>query len=430
MEIKKKSLKSICGMFGFLLYCISSLFQDYITTRESSILLYFVYFFTIALLIYSLSRQGCLLFQKKNLNFLTLWIVLAAVFVIGHNEALRHSSYFTTIRWLYFFFILIVISYTPKERYPSMLKIIGGVAGIYVTGVYFFLIFPEKYSMMYNQWGYWPTGTNGGTLGFRAGYASHYSENGMFISLVIFVIVSFLLTETKKLKKNFQLVLFFTTVIALMLTTKRAHLLFGFFAIAFTYYIYRPEKRSSNGFKIIIGSAMGLMILYISSFFIPIVSEVFKRFSSIGEDSESMTRFSMWALALHNFIKNPFLGIGWNGYKYQFFQYLYDPRTRAERYAFLNAHNVYLQLLAETGFIGFSLFIGGAIKIFSRTIVILSVKYRDAEPEIRAVLLFSIIVQTFFFLYCLTGNCLYDSMFSFFALATGIAIGCCCQKNI
>ncbi len=427
MIVESKNLKDIYRIIGFFLFCISSLFQDYITTTESSILLYILYFFSVIFLICSISRKGCLFLSKKNLKFAILWIVMALVFVIGYNEGIHRSSYFVTIRWLYFFLVMFIISYISKERYSSMLKMLGAVASLYVFGVYFFRVFPQSYNIMYKHWGYWPTGTNNGVSGFRAGFASHYSENAMFISLLIFIIVSFLLNERKRYKKLIQIFFLVLSFGALMLTTKRAHLLFVFFSIVFAYYILKPEKRSNRTFKIIIGSTIGFVALYICSFFVPVVADIFNRFSTIGEDTESMTRFSMWALALKNFKENPILGIGWNGYKYQFFQYLYNPKIRAERYAFLNAHNVYLQLLSETGVIGFSLFIGGAIKAFIRTIMIF--EFKDATQEIKSVLIFSIMMQAFFFMYSFTGNCLYDIMFSFFSVAVGISIGCCCQRD-
>lgn len=430
MKVKAKNHKSLCGLAGFFLFCIVTVFQDYISSSEKSNVIYFIYIVSMLLSLYGIIRQGKLSISFRSMSLFYQWILIAISFVLVYNIGIRKHSYFTTIRWLFFFLYMILISQTPKDRYLSMIKILGAVASLYVIGVYFFLLFPQFYSGMYQRWGYWPTGTNGGTAGYRAGLASHYSENAMVITVLVLILASFYFIEPRKRNKRRIMLLGIIAISALVLTTKRAHLLFGFLSLVFAYYIFKPNQRTNRMFKVIIIGTIGFALLYIAQFFVPSIALVFERFSTIGNDTESMTRFSMWALAWNLFRKNPIFGIGWNGYKYQFFQYLYDPKMRAERYAYLNAHNVYLQLLAETGIIGFSLYMSGVISVFRRSINALTKKDKEIPPAIKSVLLFSISMQTFFLLYSMTGNCLYDIMFAFYAVAVGCAVGCYCQSDI
>lgn len=206
--------------------------------------------------------------------------------------------------------------------------------------------------------------------------------------------------------------------------------LFGVVALICAYYLFKPEKRMTRSFKILLASAVGLIVLYLLSFSVPEISAIFERFSHIGSDEESNTRFMMWALALKNFKENPLIGIGWNGYKYQFYHFLYNPAVRAERYAYLNAHNVYLQLLCETGILGFLIFMSGAIELFVRTLKLLKKNIRDSfSIGSKGTIFFVLTMQIFFWLYSLTGNCLYDTMFGFYSVSIGFVLGYLVQKK-
>ena len=424
MNRKSISLKDISITLGFACFCIAVSFETLIETVIGSIGLYALYFLSVVMTLYFISGHKGVHIQKKALNSLMPWIIFALIFVLFYNANLYRASFFATIRWMYFFVYMILISHINPKKYTHLIKVLGIVAGVYVLFVFFFMVFPSQYSVMYNLWGYWPTGTDSGASGYRAGLAAHYSENAMMISMAVFAVVCLFMTESRKQRKIWFFAFFAVSVAALVLTTKRAHLLFGFVAILFAYFVFKPRQRAKRFFIIVIGAAALLAAFYLLSLYVPAVGDIVERFSNMGEDTESSTRFAMWDLAIKCFEDNPVFGIGWNGYKYEFNRVLFDPNVRAERYAYLNAHNVYLQLLAETGVAGFSLFISGAVNIFSKTLKTLN---RCVDPRLlsnRAPLVFSVIVQVFFYLYCLTGNCLYDIMFAFLAVAVGFAIGC------
>ena len=98
---------------------------------------------------------------------------------------------------------------------------------------------------------------------------------------------------------------------------------------------------------------------------------------------------------------------------------------RAERFAYLNAHNVYIQLLCETGIMGFLIALKGAMNILRRTFYFLDKSVRDLMGnKLKTIVFFSLAMQIFFWLYSITGNCLYDTMFSFYSIAVGMIMGC------
>ena len=96
-------------------------------------------------------------------------------------------------------------------------------------------------------WGYWPTGTEIGTLGYRAGITSHYSINAMVLAVGLIVFTSFLIANWNK-KNKINVLIIDLFLLTILLTTKRAHLLFGFLAILVGLFLHKPEDRKKNFF--------------------------------------------------------------------------------------------------------------------------------------------------------------------------------------
>ena len=93
-----------------------------------------------------------------------------------------------------------------------------------------------------------------------------------------------------------------------------------------------------------------------------------------------------------------------------------------------DVHNVFLQVLTETGIIGFLLFsIMTLYSLFSTYRKIkLTIKFKHKKNHFSLTLLtLSLYIQLFFLLYCITGNPLYDTSFLltyFFGLAMNIMV--------
>ena len=128
---------------------------------------------------------------------------------------------------------------------------------------------------------------------------------------------------------------------------------------------------------------------------------VFKKLNTTVEALESDNdedvmsgRGELYLLALKYFSRYPIFGIGW-----ETFRFLPDVPGGVE------THNIYLQLLCETGIIGFGIF----LSFFAYALVTTMKNCRLARTEEeRLAASFCLFMQLFFLMYGLTGNPLYD----------------------
>ena len=121
-------------------------------------------------------------------------------------------------------------------------------------------------------------------------------------------------------------------------------------------------------------------------------------------------------MAINSFIKNPILGIGWGSYKKITLNNVFISKE-------LDTHNIYLQLLCENGiFIAFIIFIAFAVSWFLTQKALNHCIKTDNYYNLLwySPLHFSLMYQSFFLLYGLTGNPFFDGIYLilyFFALS-------------
>lgn len=110
-------------------------------------------------------------------------------------------------------------------------------------------------------------------------------------------------------------------------------------------------------------------------------------------------RSLLWLTALTAFFNNPLVGIGWKN-----FAVFYGSGN--------HVHNIYLQLITETGVIGFVLFIVATIITLTSSIKILRRNNNLSKKE-KGYLRMAFIYQIFFLVYGMSGNPLFDSFYFF-----------------
>lgn len=243
-----------------------------------------------------------------------------------------------------------------------------------------------------------------GSVAYSAGYAA--------------VAIAYLM-QCKRfhLKPKFFYTCFLIQFTSLVLSGKRAHFVFCFAAIFYTFWVTSGKRLSIQklGRLILLLAAVAGAISVVVVLFPDL--GVFSRFSSTmqavtsGSDIGS-GRSVLFQRAWELFLTNPFWGIGWGNF------------DGSLREVTLSVHNSYLQLLCETGIAGLVLFIIplAATFVYTERKLRKSVRYNAANIT-KFCLSISLYIQLFFILYSLTGSIvLYPIYILLYSFACAMAL--------
>ena len=257
--------------------------------------------------------------------------------------------------------------------------------------------------------------------GYSAGIAVHYSVNGMYMAITLCCTYALLLTARKK---TAALVLFMINLLALIMTGKRGAMVFVVFAMLWAYMLWSKRAFGDKVLCVLVGVAAGALALYLLGFYNESVAATFTRWERTlwGNDNADVSngRFQLYRVAWDLFMKHPLTGIGWREFTNQ--MQLYNGGSSQ----LMDTHNVFLQLLCETGIVGCGVFTALFATAYCTALKQLS---RELSAKQRRLLLFSLCYQTFFLCYCLTGNPLYDHETLFAYIISVAAVGVLDAQN-
>ena len=241
------------------------------------------------------------------------------------------------------------------------------------------------------------------------GLANHYSQNGIYMAISL--CASFALFFMNPRKNMVQRVLPVSVVLfSLILTGKRGVLIFSVFAMLISYIICKKGAFANKLTAVLFVLSGMSLVIYVLSFYIEGISTSLERISTMfltaNETSDvSNGRFKLYAIAWNFFEKSPLMGIGWREFSKEVVNFYNQDSVLRD------AHNVFLQLLCETGITGFLVFISLFVYAITQTVrlVIKCTKNMiSLSDKTKTVLIFSLCYQVFFLSYCITGNPLYD----------------------
>lgn len=237
--------------------------------------------------------------------------------------------------------------------------------------------------------------------GCMAGLSSHYSVNAIYIANGLIMEVSRIFA-VHRVKKH-QILLVILMGAALLLTGKRGHIIFTAAAVFAIYWYYNEKKmRLLNAIRFLITGACVAVVIF--SVF-PVLGVFIERFQEQIRAGNILTnRWMFWKLAFQKFSEHPVIGIGWG-------QFLAESDEVLDYMA--HVHNVYIQLLCETGIVGFGIYVSWIVirlREAVRLFVFSRKFWRDIPYRIRWSLIYSLCFQVFFVLYGFTGNPLYDAI--------------------
>ncbi len=207
---------------------------------------------------------------------------------------------------------------------------------------------------------------------------------------------------------------------ALMATNKRAHLVYLLVAmLVVLYFSGAKSERLSRGILVAFAFMTVIALLYFASFLFPNIT-VLNRLASImtalsGEADANMIlsgRVAIYRQEIELFLGKPWVGIGWQNYA--------DFSRYRSISGFVNqGHNVFLQLLCETGITGFAMFflinfyyVKRIFRINSMSQALKSDETKDESGfDLEACKKCAIGFMVFYYLFWLSGNALYDFPF-------------------
>ncbi len=387
---------------------------------------------TLLLLLFSALNQSIRcgsLKHRESFPALLVVITLFFIFILVNNNCDLQAN--KGFRWIVQFggtlcALWLLLFCRGSHWIPLAFRLIAAFGLFYSLATIFFWLVPNAYDVVYPYLLGRASAISIIGSGYRAGLTTHYSTNGMYTALG-FLACGFLAMKSKREKGWIVAAIF--CFFALVLTTKRAHLAFGLLAFCCAYLAFNSRKKLGSFGRFLLVAATALFALYVASLFNETILKVFDRISNLADDDSFGGRSEFYQLCLSMFGKNPIFGLGWGSYTPHFNQTSLGLRYIANGFTSMDAHNVYLQVLAEEGLVGFILFavvLISALVFTTRTLFSLNKAYahakNDAMHTARALLAGSIAIQLFFVMYCITGNPLYDAqVFAPWLLSLGVA---------
>ena len=359
--------------------------------------------------------------KKNGLKQIIIWFVYLVLMLIG-NQKIAHGDYISVIR-IVLCLLVVLVGVQSTKWIESVIPIIIaiGFPNVIATFVFYFSdgLYQRFISMTYKTY---QSGTKYGAYGYRAALADHYSQNGTYISMVVITLGAVLIAGiSDKKKRKYCVVCEVLAMIALLLTTKRAHLLFSVAALLLVYTVVNKENVINRTFKLLLVLVITIVVGSVAFDMIPQLASVFDRLQNVGTDTSSMARIAMWKYTWEVFKQNPILGIGWSGITFSSVV-----STISGFYA--GSHNIYLQLLAERGIIGFLVFAFAAFGGLFQTLQnIKEAKNENTKQYVSLVV--SLIIQLFCLMYGLTGNMIYDRTFHFYICAVAVNLSYSVYKH-
>lgn len=238
--------------------------------------------------------------------------------------------------------------------------------------------------------------------GYIPGLTSHFSTNAIYLSIASLLYFSMYLIDGKKKK---SLIMYIISMIALFTTGKRFHII-AIVIISVIMILYNrnkiKKKNVANTFMyIMIIIILALLVFVKLSEYIPELNNIIVRTQNlIDKDDLLNNRGNLISLASKLWENNYLFGNGWGYFSYQY-SILYN-------YYYLDAHNVFFQLLCEVGIVGLSFYLIIIFRVLRNTFSTID-SFPDFDNTKKTMVFFSLGYQLFFILYSFTGNPLYDA---------------------
>ena len=310
--------------------------------------------------------------------------------------------------------VMMACTGSRKVMYRKAGRVIVAFALYFAVSIWFQILFPDQYSQCFAN--YLPDRPKHVVLSLAAsgvGYTGLSTNPGYTAGhLAAGILMVFAYTATRRVKSKQFLggcALLAFLLVSMFMTGKRAPCVFVILVLAAALFVTLDKKQKIIAAKIAL-AACGIGILVLVIFWkqlsgIPLIARLFETAVGLisGEDV-SNNREILYEFGGELFRKNPIFGVGWCNFR----------RMGAgviTQFTELEAHNIYLQLLCETGIIGAAVILT-PIFVFliqtCRSLVKVSRSKKASAAGWKRLLLFSFGYQLYFVVNGAMDNLLYD----------------------
>ncbi|MBE7011640.1 MAG: O-antigen ligase family protein [Ruminococcaceae bacterium] len=318
-----------------------------------------------------------------------LWLPFY-IFVFAHWWRFRFSAHFLIMYMSTMCFSAFVPYFNDKLR-RRFIKTIVWFGLFFAFGCIFQKIMPQIYEAMIFSF------FNGETKlfikiaqsnGVYTGFSYQQTAAAGAITLGIIAVWS-------QFKKNkWSVVILILLYWGLFLTAKRMYFLISI-VVPFIMYYYKSEKGKIG--RLLVGVLLAVILGYVfNSLFVESDIKMVEKIGELTADNVDMDvatsgRGELIRKAMYQFGEHPLTGMGWGrfGAKYG-----------------TSVHNVYIQLLCETGIFGMASFVFCALIMLGKSVK--KLKHTNENDNTKSILLLSVGIQFAFLIYSFTGNPLYD----------------------
>ncbi len=341
---------------------------------------------------------------KKNIGktkYILAVLFILAIVILLRNGDIKYHHFGSPFYSLIILPIVAILIHTKKWIRPALNLMIGfGLFHVFFT--FLFLMMPNFYSAHIIP--LFPDFYNELTYQFEhhqaAGFTWHYSTNASILLLTIIALnAKLIMTKKSSKKKYFLIFLLIITCVALLLTGKRAHVLFLCVAECVLYILLNKHNLKRAFLKLFaFGCCLGVVVLVLA-FAFPALAQPFVRlFTGLADGSLFDTRRPMIELAIELISKKPIFGFGWGNYKY----FYHNQIVNRER-EYMDAHNIYLQMLSEIGIVGTIFILALMIIVF-----VVAIKQLNNNKEDNGAVGAFILMHCYTLMEGLVGNSIYD----------------------
>lgn len=365
----------------------------------------------------------CVVSNRKTVirgNWLTqAWFFAAAMIVFSFLHSQRSNGALLDIIVFTCGLLLIVFNSGDENEYLRCLPVIKVLAIFFAAGVLLQVFVPPLYRLII---AFFPSAYRTALVsGERSGFTLNTGYSAGYIIAGLIAMLSG--TAGAKRLSPKDAIMPLLLLAALVLTGKRGPTVFLVATVILCYLApVSGSRKFKRYWKLFLLGVAGLLFLWMfrdALASIPIIGRTFDSIKAYGEGEDvtsGRSRLYVWALEL--FRKNPLFGIGWGRFRTT----VVGNVTVAKE---LETHDIYLQLLAETGITGFIVFVSTFLLFWNTTRIAYCDCVRKNDPDTtgwRQLLLFSFAYQTYFLFYGLTGNPLYDPHFQIMYLFSCLII--------